>query len=113
MDRSAMTNIQIAIDDGDYAQKIASLLGDGSHRAYIVNAPVVAMDGVILLDDGHFKELAPHEEPLYRYVILKRAETTDVSGLWKAGVRHVVFESDPIPLVHMAILAVELGLTTK
>ena len=29
-----MTNVQIAIDDGDYAQKLGRLLSDGEHIVY-------------------------------------------------------------------------------
>jgi hypothetical protein len=108
LDVSAMTFVQIALDDCDYAQTIAHLLSDGEHWAYIVDVPQLAMDGVIFVDSAHFKELAP--EGRARCVVFRPDADTQTSDIWNTGVRHVVFASDPPSVARLAILAAELRL---
>jgi len=100
-----MTNVQIALDDRVYAQTLADLLSDGEHRAFVVETPQLAIDGVIFLDSAHFKTLAP--EGHARCVVFRPDGDPQLSDIWNAGVRHVVFASDPPSVARLAIFAAE------
>ena len=106
-----MKTVQLAIRDSDYAQLLRNLLlRDGMHRVYLVDRPDLRMDGVIVLDESRFENLAVLDSEPDRFVVITRKGTDHLSRVWEAGIRHVVFEEDPANTAQLAIIAAELRL---
>lgn len=106
-----MKIVQLAIRDSEYAQSLRnSLLRDGTHRVYLVDEPDQRMNGVIMIDGSKLESLSACCGQPERFVVMARNDSDSVSRLWKAGIRHVVFEGDSPSTAQLAIIAVELGL---
>jgi hypothetical protein len=106
-----MKTVQVAIQDSGYADAIRNLLvQDGVHRVHLVARPDLTLGGVIVVDaadlDG-FPLLAIERE---RLVVFAHKEHDDLSKIWDAGVRHVLFDGDPPRMARVAVLGVELSL---
>jgi hypothetical protein len=106
--------VQVAIQDPEYADAIRSqLLMDGNHRVQLVEEPDMALGGVIVVDAMHWNRYPWLAQERERLVVLVRNRRDDLSRLWEAGVRHVVFHGDPPCTARVAVLGVELSLTSK
>jgi|ERR1700691_1040253 hypothetical protein len=106
-----MKTIQLAIRDADYAQSLRNLLlRDGAHRVYLVDRPNLGLEGIVVIDEDQFQNLAQHDPEPERFVIITRKATENLSRVWDAGIRHVVFEEDPPLTTQLAIIAAELRL---
>ena len=105
-----MRNIQIAVRDSSYARALEDLLSsDGAHRVYVVDQPVPALDGVVVLDEDGATSLAAEGGDKERYVVVARGHRPErLRDLWNAGVRHVIFQGDALPVAQLAILAAEM-----
>ena len=104
-----MPTVQIAIADRRYADQLRDLLvSDGTHRAYFVDTPNPRIDGVIVVDEDLVGDVAAHA--VDRCVIIARKDSKRLRSFFQAGVRHLVFASDPTATVRLAILAAELRL---
>jgi hypothetical protein len=108
-----MTKVQIAISDPNYAAEIGQLLEDGEHLVYLVDRPSVGLDGIILLDGPHLDALAPDPRDAERYILLERDAALNTADLWRAGIRHLAFKTDPISVTRLAVLAAELRFMTS
>ena len=86
-----LSNVQIAIKDKVYAEKLRGLLEeDNRHRAFVVDSPNPAMDGLIVLDETTLQHRVPAEgSAALRYIVLCK-ESSDTPKLWEAGVRCLV-----------------------
>jgi len=105
-----MKTVQLAIHDSEYAQSLRNLLlRDGSHRVHLVDNPDLNLDGVIVVDEDRFENWTLDSEP-ERFVIVTRKGTGQLSRVWDAGIRHVVFEEDSASTAQLAIIAAELRL---
>ena len=106
-----MKTIQIAIKDSEYAETLRALLvRDGSHRVYSVDQPDLRLDGVIVVDGNQADSFSCLEGDAERFVVITRKGSDQLSRIWNAGVRHVVFEGDAPSTAHLAIIAAELRL---
>jgi len=106
-----MKTVQLAMRDSDYAQSLRNLLlRDGSHRVYLVDRPDLRMDGVVVIDENRFQNLALLDSEPDRFVVITRKGTDHLSKVWDAGIRHVVFEEDSPNTAQLAIIAAELRL---
>jgi hypothetical protein len=106
-----MKTVQVAIHDPEYADWIRSLLlHDGGHRVQLVNRPDVSLDGVIVMDAMDLGSLPLLAKELERLVVIVRKECDDLSKVWDAGVRHVVFRGDPPETALTIVLGVELSM---
>jgi hypothetical protein len=106
-----MKTVQLAIRDSDYAQSLRNLLlRDGSHRVYLVDQPNLRLDGVVVIDENRFQNLAPLATEPERFVVVTRKGADNLSRVWEAGIRHVVFEEDSPNTTQLAIIAAELRL---
>jgi hypothetical protein len=106
-----MKTIQLAIRNSDYAQSVRNLLlRDGAHRVYLVDRPDLAQEGLVVIDEDQFQNLAQQDPEPERFVIITRKATEDLSRVWDAGIRHVVFEEDPPLTTQLAIIAAEMRL---
>jgi hypothetical protein len=109
--RPDMKTIQLAIRDPGYALSLRKLLlGDGAHRVYLMDRPNLELEGVVVIDESGFQNLAQHDPKPERFVIITRKGAENLSGVWDAGIRHVVFEEDPPHITQLAIIAAELRL---
>lgn len=103
--------MQVAIQDPEYAASVRHLLlQDGRHRVHLVETPDLTLRGVIVVDAvdlNSFPSLANEHE---RLVVMVHKERDDLSKLWDAGVRHVVFHGDPPHRASVVVLGVELCL---
>ena len=105
-----MKNVQLAIRDRDYAQSLRSLLlRDGTHRVYMVDRPDLSLDGVVVVD-GNRLDLSLHDPDAERFVVITKKGQDQLSRIWDAGVRHVVFLEDAPTTAQLAVIAAELRL---
>ena len=105
-----MKTVQLAIRDSDYAQALRnSLLRDGTHRVYLVDQPDLGIDGVVVIDGSRLDNSSLCGEP-ERLVVIADKGSDSLARLWKAGIRHVVFEGDSPNTAQLAIIAAELRL---
>jgi hypothetical protein len=103
-----MKTIQLAIRDSDYAHSVRNLLlRDGTYLVYLVDRPNLGLDGIVVIDEDQFQNLAQHDAEPERFVIVTRKATENLSRVWDAGIRHVVFEEDPPLTTQLAIIAAE------
>jgi len=106
-----MKTVQLAIGDSEYAQSLRnSLLRDGTHRVYLVDQPDPRIDGVVVIDGSKLDCLSLCKDQPERFVVIACKGTDSLFGLWKAGIRHVVFEGDSPSTAQLAIIAAELRL---
>jgi hypothetical protein len=106
-----MKTVQLAIRDSDYAQSLRNLLlRDGTHRVYLVDQPNLRLDGVVVIDENRFQNLAQLDSEPERFVVVTRKGADNLSRVWEAGIRHVVFEEDSPNTTQLAIIAAELRL---
>ena len=106
-----MKTVQLAIRDSEYARSIRKLLlRDGTHNVYLVDHPNLHLDGVVVMDQGTFQNLADRDSDRERFLVLAGKGTDDLSRMWEAGIRHVVFEEDSPYTTQLAIIAAELRL---
>ena len=105
--------VQLAIHDFGYAQALRNeLLRDGGHEVYLVEKPDLKRDGVVVLDEKGLDSLNTLSESIAeRLVVIARKGADHLAQLWRAGIRHVVFEKDSSRTAQMAVLALELRLS--
>jgi len=103
-----MNNVQIAIEDKDYRERLFALLSDGKHRVYHVEIPKMSMDGVVVLDDTSFDKLGDSSLDGERCVMITRKRPPDFARLWTTGIRHILSSADPPSVAQLAVLAAEL-----
>jgi hypothetical protein len=107
-----MKTVQVAIRDPEYADSIRSLLvQDGCHRVHLVDTPDVTVAGVIVADARHLNSVPCLANERSRLVVMVPKERDDLTQLWDAGVRHVVFQGDPPHTARIVVLRVELSLS--
>lgn len=103
--------VQVAIQDPAYADCIRNLLlEDGRHQVHIVEMPEVSLAGVIILDSEYLSKLPAPAKEQKRLVVVAHKEHDDLSKIWDAGVRHVVFYGDAPQYVRVVVLGMELAL---
>jgi hypothetical protein len=105
--------VQVAIQDLAYAESIRDLLSqEAGHRVHLVEKPDVTVEGVIIVDAthlGNFPTLANER----RVVVMVHKDRDDLSKIWDAGARHVLFYGDPPRRVRVAVLGLELSLSAN
>jgi hypothetical protein len=104
-----MKTVQLAIHDAEYAGSIRKLLlRDGTHNVYLVDRPNLHLDGVVVMDQGAFQNLAGGDSNRDRFLVVTDKDANNLSRMWAAGIRHVVFEEDSPYTTQLAIIAAEL-----
>ena len=105
-----MKTVQLAIPDTEYTRSLRKLLlRDGAHRVYLVDRPDLRLDGVVVIG-GSNENLSLLESDPERFIVVTRSGGDNLSRIWEAGARHVVFEKDPPSTAQLAIMAAELRL---
>lgn len=106
-----MKTVQVAIHDSGYADSIRNLLlQDGGHRVHVVERPDVSLEGVIVMDANYLDGLPLRAREQERLVVIVRKDRDDLSRIWDAGVRHVLFHGDSPDTARIVVLGVELGM---
>ena len=106
-----MTTVQLAIHDSEYAQSLRNLLlRDGTHRVLLVDKPDLKMHGVVVVESSVFGDLSSFGAMTERLVVITRKGEDQLTRIWEAGVRHVVFEEDSPITAQLAVIAAELRL---
>lgn len=101
----------MAIRDSEHAHSLRDLLlGDGVHQVHLVERPNLAIPGVIVMDVDRLEKSGALAGGRERLVVMASKASGDLARVWKAGVRHVVFQGDAPRTVRMAVLATELSL---
>jgi hypothetical protein len=106
-----MKTVQLAIRDSEHAYSLRELLlGDGVHQVHLVERPNLAIAGVIVVDINHLEKSGALAGGRDRLVVMASKASADLARVWKAGIRHVVFQGDAPRTVRVAVLATELSL---
>ncbi len=106
-----MKTVQLAIQDAEYAQSVRNLLlQDGRHSVHVVERPDVRLGGIIVVEATNLESHPLLASEQNRLVVIVRKERDDLSKIWHAGVRHVVFHSDPPQKARVVVLSAELTL---
>jgi hypothetical protein len=106
-----MKTVQVAIQDPEYADSIRSaLFEDGNHRVHLVEMPDATLEGVIVVDAMRLKSFPLLANELERVIVLVNKERDDLSKVWDAGIRHVLFHGDPPHMARLMVLGMELAL---
>jgi hypothetical protein len=109
-----MKTVQVAIPDPEYADSIRNLLVlDGSHRVHLVERPDLTLEGAIVVDAASLDGLPLPPNHKERLIVIVHKERDDLSKIWDAGVRHVVFQGDPPHTARIVVLGVELSLGSR
>jgi hypothetical protein len=109
-----MKTVQLAIPDSEYTQALRNLLvRDAAHSVYLVKRPDLRMDGVVVIAADNPENLSLLESDPDRFVVITRNGTDQLSRIWEAGARHVVFDKDPPNTAQLAIIAAELRLLNE
>ncbi len=102
--------IQVALKDREEAERLrALLLRTCSLRVDLVALPDLLDDGVVVmhsdwLADGAY--LLPHPE---KVIVVSPRDGRSIEAAWNAGIRTVVYESDPISTLVLAVMAAQLA----
>jgi hypothetical protein len=108
-----MKTVQVAIHDSECADSLRDLfLQDRCRQVRVVAMPDISLDGVIIVDAAHLRVLPLLQKQQERLIVMVDEIDDDLTQLWDAGVRHVVFRRDPPRLVSGVILGIELRLAS-
>jgi len=103
--------IQLALQCLEFAVWIRTLLErDLQHRVLLVDEPDLRLSGIVVLDEEGLKRLSPILDPERFVVVVGR--TTDITPIWEAGIRQVIFDGSSPESAHLTILAAELKMRT-
>jgi hypothetical protein len=109
-----MKTVQVATLDSGCADCLRDLfLQDRCRQFRVVATPDVTLDGVIIVDAAQLRGLPLLRKEQERLIVIVDEIHDDLTQLWDAGVRHVVFRRDPPRLVSGAILGIELRLASS
>ncbi len=90
-----MKTVQLVIRDFEHANSLRDLLlGDGVHQVHLVERPNLAIAGVIVVDMDHLAKSGALAGGRGRLVVMASKASADLARVWKAGIRHVVFQGD-------------------
>ncbi|MGA2881695.1 MAG: hypothetical protein ABSG13_22315 [Bryobacteraceae bacterium] len=104
-----MKTVQVAIQDPEYADPMRNLLSQDV-RIHLVATPDVTLSGVIIVDAANLLKLPLLAKEQERLIVIVHKERDDLSALWDAGVRHVIFRGDSPRMTRGVVLGVELSL---
>lgn len=109
--RVRIKTVQLALRDHDYATAICNLLTeDRLRRVFIAGFPDPAIEGIIFIDSFRLYELPLLTQQPERLVVMVQKDLDDLSKIWDAGVRHVIFHGDPPQTACAMVLGLEWAL---
>ncbi len=106
-----MKTVQVAIQNSACADSIRRLLEqDASRRVELVARPDVTVGGVIIVDALNLQACPFLARERDRLIVMVDKEHDNLSEIWNAGVRHVIFQGDPPDATRGVVVGVELSL---
>jgi hypothetical protein len=104
-----MQTVQLAVGDAPYGAVLHDLLEHaGTCRVTPVNRPDPRQDGVLVVDEAGLESLpVPLIHP-ERVVLITRNDPRLLARAWDAGIRCVVFDTDPPRTMVLAVMAAAL-----
>jgi len=104
-----MQTVQLSIADRRYEASIREALSRScAWRIESVEAPDLAQECVLVLDEAAFARLPlPLTNP-ERVVLITRKDRQALAEAWDAGIVSVVSDADPLSTVQLAIMAAAL-----
>lgn len=107
-----MQVIQLAVSNNSQANAIQNALEhNGDWDIVRVTQPDPRVDGIIIADDGALDRIFTGLVNPQRVVLLTRNRPESLSRAWETGIISVVFESDSIETILLAVLAASLRST--
>lgn len=101
--------IQIALNNGRLAERLRELLlHTGALRIDLVDAADPHDDGVIVTDAERLPKPAAMRKP-ERYVALAPRCQQALESAWNAGVKSVVYDTEPVSTIVLAVMAARLN----
>jgi hypothetical protein len=98
--------IQIALDDRSQAERLRELLlRTCSLRAEVVDEPDPSEDGVIVTSVQHLRRQAGGVRRPERFVIISPHREEDLEVAWNAGIRIVLYDTDPMNSIVLAVMS--------
>ncbi len=104
-----MPMVQLLVQTETYAKDLSALLSHEGFEVIRCSAPDFDHDGAIVADRPALERhpiLLEHPE---RVVLIAPNDTKFLALLWRHNMRSVVFETDPVSTVCLAILGTEIG----
>jgi hypothetical protein len=105
-----VNTIQIVLSDLDYARWLQALFLRDGHPVTIRDSPDLNLDGVIVVEADWLERIDLGPRPERFVAVASRSAPSNLTDLWSAGVRYMVYREDPIENAHLAILAADLRL---
>jgi hypothetical protein len=103
--------VQVAIRDPVYADSLRSLLLQDARRVVqLVETPDLSLDGVIILDPARLSAIPVLGNEQKRLIVMASRDRDDLAGIWDQGVRHLLFDGDPVEAARAMIFDLELSL---
>jgi hypothetical protein len=103
------SRIQIALKDTALAERLrALLLHTGAVRIDLVDVADQLDDGVIVTDAERLPKPSSIRKP-ERYVALAPRRQQALECAWNAGVKSVVYDTEPISTIVLAVMAARLN----
>ncbi len=108
-----MYDVQLAIGNAPYGAVLSDLLTHTeSCSVTAVDRPDPGQPGVMVLNDKTLDALPTPIERPERIVLITPNEARRLERAWQAGIRSVVFDSDPPRTMALAIMAAALRVRT-
>jgi hypothetical protein len=108
-----MFNVQLAIGDAPYGAVLSDLLTHTeSCSVTAVDRPDPKQPGVMVVNEKTLDSLPTPIERPERVVLITPNEARRLERAWQAGIRCVVFESDPPRTMALAVMAAALRVRT-
>jgi hypothetical protein len=109
-----MKTVQVAIPDPLYADSVRNvLIQDVRHQVHVVDRPNFDLPGLIIVDAMCVNSLPAVAQEHKRLLVVADKQRDDLTKLWDAGVRHVLFYDDPPQWLNMFVLGIELSLAAN
>ena len=108
-----MYNVQLAVGDAPYGGPLSDLLRHTeSCSVTAVDKPDPRTPGVMVVNEKTLDSLPNPIERPERVVLITPNEARRLERAWQAGIRSVVFDSDPPRTMALAVMAAALRVRT-
>ena len=108
-----MYNVQLAVGNAPYGALLSELLAHSeSCSVKAVDKPDPRQPGVMVVNEKTLDSLPSPIEGPERVVLITPNEARRLERAWQAGIRCVVFDSDPPRTMALAVMAAALRVRT-
>lgn len=108
-----MYNVQLAVGNAPYGATLSDLLSHAESCSVTpVDKPDPQTPGVMVVNEKTLESLPEPIERPERVVLITPNEARRLERAWQAGIRCVVFDSDPPRTMALAVMAAALRVRT-